>query len=337
MKIHSKGLVPIGHIQIKANILEKGNITGVSKRKSAWADELGLPENGEYTFFAGCGYQYMKYAEGMVETLTNMEKIGVSKDAMVALSNAFGKMGVDLPTITAKVTSGWRSDAYSKILVHSVNVLQKLGINLGYLHEEEPCCGSPLYYAGFIDECIEKAKNNYQLFRTHDVQKLIGVVPACVSMIKTFYSKYIEDFDLEVHHLLEIVAKSMKEKKITPRLKEKKTVTYHDPCQLSRYLRIIDEPRQIMMRIEGLKLVEPKPEQCGQWSTCCGGGGLEAVERDLSLRLGVRRIEELLETGAKTITTSCPACLMQLKKAAREVGSGVEVVDLVQIIDEALE
>ncbi len=57
---------------------------------------------------------------------------------------------------------------------------------------------------------------------------------------------------------------------------------YHDPCQLSRYLQIIEEPREIIKSIDGVELVELDPEQCGKWSTCCGGGGLEATHPELS-------------------------------------------------------
>ena len=47
---------------------------------------------------------------------------------------------------------------------------------------------------------------------------------------------------------------------------------YHDPCQLVRYLEIVDEPRRILQAVRGLELVEPEATKC-EWSTCCGGGG----------------------------------------------------------------
>jgi Fe-S oxidoreductase len=78
---------------------------------------------------------------------------------------------------------------------------------------------------------------------------------------------------------------------------------------------------------------------CGEWSTCCGGGGgLEAVFPELSRVLAVNRTRELLETGAEIIVTHCPGCIMQLKEGLRELKvENVEVLDLSQVVAMALE
>ena len=76
----SKSSLPAGALQIKENIIKKDNITGVSADKFAWAEALDLPRKSEYTFFAGCGYQHMKYAEGMIETARGFEKMGAQHE-----------------------------------------------------------------------------------------------------------------------------------------------------------------------------------------------------------------------------------------------------------------
>ena len=83
-------------------------------------------------------------------------------------------------------------------------------------------------------------------------------------------------------------------------------------------------------------MIDPDPEQCEKWSTCCGGGGLEASHPELSERLGQRRIKELLETRAPIIATNCPACMMQLSKASKILKANVKVIDVVEILDMAL-
>jgi glycolate oxidase iron-sulfur subunit len=119
-------------------------------------------------------------------------------------------------------------------------------------------------------------------------------------------------------------------------VKEKLAVTYHDPCQLSRYLGITDEPRQILKAIESVELIEPDLEQCGKWSTCCGGGGLEVTHPELSERLGIRRAEELLKTGANVIVSNCPACELQLTKIIKKLDANAAVIDFMRLLDEAL-
>ncbi|MBA7592825.1 hypothetical protein ES708_35019 [subsurface metagenome] len=64
---------------------------------------------------------------------------------------------------------------------------------------------------------------------------------------------------------------------------------------------------------------------------------MEVCFPDLCDRLAEKRVEELLATGADTIATSCPACMMQLLKGINKVKADIKVVDLAEILDEALE
>ncbi len=64
---------------------------------------------------------------------------------------------------------------------------------------------------------------------------------------------------------------------------------------------------------------------------------MEASHPELSERLGVRRIDELLKTEAPIIATNCPSCMMQLAKAVKHQKANVKVMDLIEIIDEAIE
>ena len=333
----SHKIIPVGHAYIRGSILESGNIFGVAEDKSAWAKNLNLPRKADYILFAGCGYQIMRYAGGMMGAVRAAEKMGVGMGKVIGVSKAFGKLGIDLAGITGKVTAAGKADPYTKVLTNVVSVLRKLGVDLGYLYEDEPCCGSPLYYSGFVDDYIENAQKNYGLLKSLGVKKIIGVIPACTASLKNLYPKLIDGYDIEVKHFIEVVAERLKETNIKPKLKEKMVITYHDPCQLSRYLDITEEPREIISTIEGLELREPEPMQKGEWSTCCGGGGgMEVCFPGLSERLALRRVEELLATGANVIATSCPACEMQLLKGINKVKADIKVVDLAEIIDEAL-
>jgi fumarate reductase (CoM/CoB) subunit B len=336
MNRSAKHLIPVGCIQIRDNVLESGNLTGVSENKATWAKDLNLSTEAEYIFFAGCGYQQMKYVEGMIHTIKNTEKIGFGMNKAVGVNKAFKKIGVNLTNMTAKIMAP-KEDPYTPVLISAISVLRKLSIGVGYMHENEPCCGSPMYYSGFVGDYADQARKNCTLFKSLGIRKLIGIVPGCTSALKNVYPKYVADFDLEVEHILKVIANRLKQSRDKPRVKSHVKVTYHDPCQLSRYLKIIEEPRSIIRSIEGVEFVEPDAEQRGNWSTCCGGGGLEATQPALSERVGVRRVEELVKTGAQIILSNCPGCEMQLRVAARKLGADVEVCNLVKFLDEALE
>ena len=115
-------------------------------------------------------------------------------------------------------------------------------------------------------------------------------------------------------------------------------VTYHDPCQLARYLGLIQEPRQILKAIKDIELVETDWTK-EEWTTCCGGGGgFEAVFPELSQILAVNRAKELVATEAQIVVTHCPGCIMQLKDGLKELKTdGIEVLDLAQIVAMAME
>ena len=272
----------------------------------------------------------------MLEALKGAAKMGLGIERLMGIGKLFSKVGVDVASLAARVKAS-KDDPYTGDLIKSVRVLRKLGVDLGYLQEEEPCCGSPLYYTGFETEYAAHAQKNYEKFKSMGVSKVIGLVPACTAALRNVYPKYIEGYDLEVSHFCEIVARRLKETGRKPRLKEKVAAVYHDPCQLTRYLNVIDEPRQILESIEGLELKKLDGEQCGHLSTCCGGGGLEVSFPELAERVGKRRMQELLQTGASLVVSSCPACVMQLTQSAKKLKAEVQVKDLVEILDEALE
>ena len=340
MRKSLKNIVPMAHLFIRESVLEKGNVAGVKGSRARWAKDLKFSEKPEYTFFAGCGYHSMRYLEGMARAAKGMKWAGIDLDKSIGLNlgmgKFFGKFGVDLSSLTGRLFAEGNKETYTGMLVSAVQVLQKLGLEVGYLFEKEPCCGSPLYYSGFLDDYVENANKAYDVFKNAGISKVIGLLPGCTASLKNLYPKVIEGYDLEVYHFSEIVAAGLREKRVTPRLKEKLVVTYHDPCQLSRYLDLVKEPREILRSIENLELREAHADRCGQWSTCCGGGGLEASSPELSERLGLRRTEELLRTGANVIASHCPACIMQLKKSVDTMKAGVKVLDLVEILSQAL-
>jgi heterodisulfide reductase subunit D len=167
--------------------------------------------------------------------------------------------------------------------------------------------------------------------KSHGVKRIIGIVPSCTYALRSLIPRYVDGYDLEVKHFVEVVLENIGSKEM--RFPREVKVTYHDPCQMSRYLGLTDEPRQILKAIKGLELVEPEWTK-GEWSTCCGGGGgFEAVFPELSHVLAVNRTKELVETGAQTIVTQCPGCIMQLKSGLKELKNDkVEVLDLAQIV-----
>jgi len=330
-----KELIPPGLVYIADNITSKQNVLGTSKGAGAkWAKDLNLPKKAETIFFAGCGYQYTKGLESMMSLIKKMDKSPIGAELPIGIASFQKKMGVDLAGVYRKLSIK-DSDSDGQPLMDAVKVLRNLGIEFGYLAEDEPCCGGLFHYIGLQSEFTQNAQRMYDELKSRGVKRIISIVPSCTYTIRDLIPKYIEGYDLEVKHFLEVVLEGIQSREL--RFPKEVKVTYHDPCQLARYLGLIEEPRQILRAIKGIELVETEWTN-REWATCCGGGGgFEAVFPELSEILAVNRTRELVETGAQIIVTHCPGCIMQLKGGLRELKiNNVEVLDLAQVVAMAM-
>jgi heterodisulfide reductase subunit B len=329
-------LVPPGLLYLADNITTTQNILGVSREQSAhWAQKLDLPKKSDTTFFAGCGYQFSAQLEMLMGLIRKMDKSVIGSELPMRFARFQKKLGLNLPGLYGSVLARV-GESQVPALEAAIKVLRILGMEPGYLAEDEPCCGAPMHHAGLQSKFAENARQAYDVMKAAGVKRVVGIVPYCTHALTSLFPRYIGGFDLEVKHFVEVVDENLTAFK--PRFPREVTVTYHDPCQLVRFLNIVDEPRRILRSIEGIKLVETD-WTCGEWSTCCGGGGgFEAVFPELSRVLAVNRTRELLETGAEIIVTHCPGCIMQLKEGLRELKvENVEVLDLSQVVAMALE
>jgi heterodisulfide reductase subunit B len=329
-------LVPPGLTYLADNIISKQNILGDTKEQSArWAQDLDLPKHAETVFFAGCGYQYSGQLEVLMSLIRQIDKSVIGAELPMRFARFQKKLGLNLPGIYSNVLAK-SGDTEVQPLEAAVKVLRTFGVQPGYLAEDEPCCGAPLYHAGLHKQFAENARQAYQRLKSFGVRRVISIVPYCTNAILRLFPRYVEGYDLEVKHFVEIVVENMASHEL--RFPRQVRVSYHDPCQLVRHLSLVEEPRRILRAIKGIELVEPDWTK-GAWATCCGGGGgFETVFPELSQVLAVNRARELLETGAEIIVTHCPGCVMQLKDGLRELKvDNVEVLDLAQVVAMAIE
>jgi dimethylglycine catabolism B len=327
----SKELIPPGLTYIADNIILKQNVLGApGETRALWADNLDLPKQGETIFFAGCGYQYASGLESMMSLIRNMDKSFIGAELPMRLAGIQRKLGIDLASIYRSLFSS-KDTADSLPLKAAVKILQKLDIQFAYLGEEEPCCGGILHYTGMKSDFTANAEKLRERFNSLGVKNVIGMVPSCTYTLARLIPQQIDNFNVNVKHFLEILAEGVDSLKLN--FPGQAKVTYHDPCQLSRYYGLIEEPRKILNAINGIELIEPEGTN-KEWSTCCGGGGgFEAVFPELSEILATNRVKELLDTGADIIVTHCPGCIMQLKDGLKNLKrQDVEVLDLAELV-----
>lgn len=212
-----------------------------------------------------------------------------------------------------------------------VCLLDKAQVNFTLLGSEEWCCGFPLIAAGNRQQVGELAQHNVDKVRSLGVKTLIT---GCASCYHTWTHEYPvivgEDLGFEVLHAAQYFARLVREGELVPGSLDE-TVTYHDPCDLGRNSGIYDEPRELLQGIDGLDFVEMP--HLREMADCCGGGGnLQAVDKDLSQAIAVKRVHEAAATGATILASACQQCVQTLQTAARQEKLPLEVLDITELL-----
>jgi Fe-S oxidoreductase len=110
------------------------------------------------------------------------------------------------------------------------------------------------------------------------------------------------------------------------------SVTYHDPCRLSRKGGVMQQPRDVLAAL-GLDVRETPSNQRENY--CCGGGCGEYVLTDAAeLRQKAFEIkkQEFEDTGADAVVTGCANCRINLLIGAENSGWETPVTSLVETV-----
>ena len=130
-----------------------------------------------------------------------------------------------------------------------------------------------------------------------------------------------EAFSARVRDVVEVIEPEALRRRST------ETVTFHDPCHLARYQEKSARVRDILAAASDRFVELPEAD----W--CCGGAGSYLVTHaELSARILERKMENVERTGATTLLTSCPACILQLRQGKRLRRSPVRVAHLTEFL-----
>ena len=110
------------------------------------------------------------------------------------------------------------------------------------------------------------------------------------------------------------------------------SVTYHDPCRLSRKGGVTQQPRDVLTAM-GLEVRETTSNRRENY--CCGGGCGEFVLKsaaDLRQKAFEIKKHEIDETGADAVVTGCSNCRVNLMIGAENSGWRTPVTSLVETV-----
>ncbi len=215
---------------------------------------------------------------------------------------------------------------------HLGNALSNILLTKGYevvVFKGESCCGAPLRSMGLEKETEVLAQKNIEHFNKVHAEAIVSLCPTCTMVIRDQYPVITGSTINNIMDINEFIAKS----NIAPELELKPSVmTYHDPCHLSYGLGVRDTPRKILKSIKGVELVEMKHAD-----ECCGfAGSFNVHYSDMSETMGKQKIQNITDTSADTVVTSCPGCIMQMETIRRSKSAKFKIKHIVEVIDEAM-
>ena len=201
----------------------------------------------------------------------------------------------------------------------------------------QTCCGALHAHAGERDLARDLARRNIAAFEQTAADAVIVNAAGCGAAMKEYgwllkddakWSARASAFAAKVKDATEFLG-NLGISEPPGRLRGR--VTWDDPCHLLHGQKIREQPRALLAAIPGLEVV---PLDEADW--CCGSAGTYNVTQpDLARSILERKVANIVRTGADTVVTANPGCLMQIQSGLRQAGSEVRVVHLLDLLDEA--
>ena len=203
---------------------------------------------------------------------------------------------------------------------------------------EQSCCGSLHAHNGEWEMAQELARQQIDQLPPAEFDAIISNAGGCGSHLK-HYAKllaedpaYVERAALwdkkvkDIHEwLIEIGLEAPSEPTRAP------VVHYHESCHLAHGQKITRQPRELLRAIPNLELRE-LPES--NW--CCGSAGIyNLIQPEMAGALLERKLRHIESTGALTVVTANPGCLLQLINGAKQRGLNLRVAHPVTLLAEA--
>lgn len=227
-------------------------------------------------------------------------------------------------------------DDRNKTIARSfVKIMQGAGVKFSILGTEENCTGDSARRGGNEYLFQTLAQTNIETMNRYNVKKVVTACPHCYNTLKNEYPQMGGNY--EVQHHTDFIDDLIRDGKVemdpaTVEDMKSRRGTYHDSCYLGRYNDVYDQPRNIVEQTLGRGI--PEASDHHSTSLCCGAGGAQMWMEEQYDRVNVKRTNQLLETGADTIATACPFCMVMITDGVKAAGmqDQVQVLDVAELV-----
>ena len=204
---------------------------------------------------------------------------------------------------------------------------------------EQNCCGSLHAHNGEWELAQRLARRNIDQFPPEQFDAIITNAGGCGSHLK-HYAKLLEgdvayearahEWDRKVKDIHEWLAQIGIKAPASNGAAEQ-VVTYHESCHLCHGQKIVNQPRQMLKAIPGVKLVE-----LFESNWCCGSAGIYNITQpEMAGELLERKMKHIRTTKCEVVATGNPGCLLQIVNGAKQEGLPLRVAHPVTLLAEA--
>lgn len=217
----------------------------------------------------------------------------------------------------------------------TIELLRAIGCEV-VIPKTVTCCGALHAHKGESDAAIHLAKENITAIEEADVTYVVNNAGGCGAMLHE-YDKLLAGDSVWEKRAKSFIEKSKDITEILvalgplPFVKEwSGIITYQDSCHLRNVQGVADAPRQLLHAIPGAQFVEMKDSHL-----CCASGGIyNVIHFDESMKVLDKKMTHALATEAKTIVTTNPGCLLQMRLGVERSGkaSEIKVLHIVELL-----
>jgi L-lactate dehydrogenase complex protein LldF len=237
------------------------------------------------------------------------------------------------------------------VVLATVRVLERCGARV-VVPAQQHCCGLPALDAGDVATARRMARHTVATLEEAADGLIVTPAPSCAVAMRHEYPTLFDDEPewkrraeavgarvLDVASYLAdgarldggALGRSLPPASHVPGGRE--AVTYHPFCQSLNVLGLPAEPRRLLQGVLGVDL-RPLPEA----EVCCGFGGSTSLQHpEVARAIVARKLANVVATGATTLITDNPGCLLHLRGAAHAQRLPIRVAHLAQLVAERLE
>jgi len=227
---------------------------------------------------------------------------------------------------------------YPQTGIDLVDVLTENHVEV-VIPKNQQCCGTPVLVHGDLETARLLAKRNLDAMEESGAAYIVTGCGSCGAAWQHEFAHAIGDdavyapkvayWSARTFDVSTFLTKIIDYRK--PKGQVDAVVTYHDPCHLKKSMKVSAEPRAVLRDIPGVIFKEmAKPD------ACCGcGGSYFLTHAETSAGISYKKATDAANTGASTIATGCPACMMQLLDSTNRFGSKQRVRHYISLLADA--